>query len=86
MIKLAQVSAEQKAATLCKTTLNIKQGLNKLPESKYSNPRVRLLQGYASQGSFGQNKVMMSWLWWDYIFNITQQILSNPTTNVSACS
>lgn len=60
MIKLAQLSAQQKAATLCKTTSNIKEVLNKWPKIKYSNPRVRLLQGYASQDSFGQNKVMVA--------------------------
>lgn len=60
MIKLAQVSSPQKAVRLCENTLNIKEERSNLPTSKYSNPRVRLLQGYALQASLGQNKVMMT--------------------------
>lgn len=60
MIKLAQASAQQKAVRLYKNTLNIKEELNNLPKSKYSNPRVRLLQGYAYQDSLGHNKIMMT--------------------------
>lgn len=60
MIKLAQVSPEHKAVRLHKNTLNIKEKLQSVPRSKYSNPSVRLLQGYAPQASFGQNKIRIT--------------------------